>query len=209
MTSRTSARTPRSRGARRTAPPLVEAPEPTRALESFLATIRLLESGSYEGDYNYVGNRVGGSQPRGAYGILDRNWDGWATRAGVAGANHRDPRAQDRVAAHRAGEYLDAYGSWDLAALAWIGGTESARKVIQRGYTGTTDIQSEEIRRYVENFQKFSQDSPNFGIAERVPARLPQERQAQGGWVMPVAGETEYSRGSWMPNTLTPQCQAK
>jgi len=172
-------------------------------MESFLATIRLLESGSYEGNYQYQGQRTSGRRPRGAYGILDSNWEAWAQRAGIAGADHRDPRAQDRVAAHRAAEYVDAYGSYDVAALAWIGGTESARKVMQRGYEGPQSIQNEEIRKYVTNYQEFSQNAPDFGVSQRVPAPVSKKAQGQGGWVMPVAGETEYSQGSWMPNTLT------
>lgn len=174
-------------------------------MERFLSTIRLLESGSYEGNYKRVAKRVRGARPRGAYGILDINWDAWSERAGIRGADWRDPRAQDKVAAYRAQEYIDAYGSYDMAAVAWIGGTESARKVLQRGYDGPDSIQNPEIKEYLSQFQKGMPEAPDFGVAQR-SAPTPRsgiKAQAQGGWVMPVAGDTEYSRGSWMPNTLT------
>lgn len=175
-------------------------------IEQFLSTIRLLESGSYAGNYLQVGKRVNGAQPQGAYGILDTNWLGWAQRAGIPGADWRDPRAQDRVAAARAQEYVEAYGSFDMAAIAWIGGTESARKIIQRGFHGPEDIQNDEIRQYFQDYQKESQEAPDFDVARRaapVQAKRQTQGQAQGGWVMPVAGDNEWSKGSWMPNTLT------
>lgn len=175
-------------------------------LENFLSTIRLLESGSYEGVYAARGKKVRGERPVGAYGILESNWGSWAMRAGIAGANWRDPRAQDRVAAHRGQEYFDVFGSWDLAAVAWIGGTESARKVIQRGYDGPDSIDNQEIRDYLSAFQANTRSAPDFGVVSRSSSQSPQsqvKQQAQGGWVMPVAGDNEWSRGSWMPNTLT------
>ena len=172
-------------------------------LEQFLASIRFVETGSYEGDYSLVGTAVGGSRPLGAYQILDRYWASWAHQAGIPGADWRDPVAQDRVASTRAKLYFDAYGSWDLAAVAWLGGTESARKIIQRGYTGADTIQSDEIREYLASYQEATQTAPNFNRASQQARSLePLDVQGRGGWVHPVAGPNEWSSGSWMPTTL-------
>ena len=177
------------------------------ALEQLLSTLRLLESGSYEGNYAYVGKREGGLQPRGAYGIPKEHWPAWAQRAGIPGADWRDPYAQDRVAAHRADEYLDAFGNYELAAAAWIGGTNSAYKLIQGGYEGPSSIRNTRIREYVENARKSFDAAPDFGKVRRaLPQYARKQNQrvsAQGGWVMPVAGPNEFTRGSWMPNSIT------
>ena len=177
------------------------------ALEALLATIRLLESGSFEGDYNYVGKSEGGLRPRGAYGISAEQWDGWAQRAGLPGADWRDPAAQDRVAAHRASEYLDTFGRYEIAAAAWIGGTNSAYKILQRGYDGVDSIQNDRIREYVSAAVKAFDVAPDFGVVRRAHPQYSKKQQnkvsSQGGWVMPVAGPNEFSNGSWMPDTHT------
>ena len=177
------------------------------ALEQFLSMIRLLESGSYEGNYLKVSKRKNGLTPRGAYGIAKEHWAPWASRAGVTGADWRDPRAQDRVAAHRSNEYLETYGNYEIAAAAWIGGTNSAYTILQRGYKSPADIQNLEIREYVEKAQRAFKDAPDFGVVRRsYPAAAKKQNQrvvAQGGWVMPVAGPNQFSNGSWMPNTHT------
>lgn len=196
--------TPTPRPAPRPSRP--KAPNKNAGLEEFLSSIRLLESGSYEGNYGFIGRRENGVQPRGAYGILDSNWKAWASRAGLSGADWRDIQAQDRVAAHRAQDLQNTYGTWDMAAAAWIGGTESARKILQRGFGGIEDIQNAAIREYVENFQKASKVAPSFGVAQRAmptQAKLASASQSQAAWVNPVAGPNEYSRGSWMPGSLT------
>ena len=61
-------------------------------------------------------------QARGAYGILDINWDAWSKQAGYEGADWRIPVIQDIVAANKLTEYFNTYGSWDLVAVAWYGG---------------------------------------------------------------------------------------
>ena len=187
--------------------PNTRAATPVGGLEAFLATIRKLETGTYDGRYEARGQKVRGSTPLGAYGILDENWQAWANRAGLQGSDWRDPSAQDRVAATRAQELFDAYGSWDMAAIAWIGGTESVRKIIQRGYDGPQSVQNQEIRDYLDGFQRDFGSAPDFGVAQRaLPQKLPQtqiQQEARGGWVSPVAGPNEWSKGSWMPSSLT------
>ena len=175
------------------------------ALEQFLSVLRLLESGSYEGNYQRVGKAKRGLKPIGAYGIPEQYWAPWASRAGVTGADWRDPRAQDRVAAHRANEYLETYGNYEVAAAAWIGGTRSAYTILQRGYAGLSDIHNPEIREYVAKAKEAMQVAPDFGVVRRsFPAAAKKQNQrvvAQGGWVMPVAGPNQFSNGSWMPTT--------
>lgn len=176
-----------------------------QGLEEFLAAIRYVESGSYEGNYRLQGRAIRGAVPVGAYQILDSYWDAWSRQAGIPGADWRDPKAQDRVASVRAQRYKDAYGTWDLSAAAWIGGTQSVRKIVQRGYTGKDSIQSPLIADYVGMFQAALKHVPEFTFerASAPPKQFLKSPGSSGGWVFPVAGPNEWSGGSWMPNTLT------
>lgn len=101
-------------------------------LPSFMAAIRRMESGSYEGNYSVV-NSIGA---RGAYQILTDNWASWAKQAGIPGADWRDPRAQDTVARYKMIEYYNRYGSWDLVAMAWHGGPGTVAEYLQTGQLG-------------------------------------------------------------------------
>ena len=83
-------------------------------LDAFMAAIRRMESGSFQGNYRVV-NSIGA---RGAYQILTGNWASWAAQAGLPGADWRDPRAQDAVARYKMVEYYRKYGSWELVAMA-------------------------------------------------------------------------------------------
>lgn len=182
-------------------------------IETFLSAIRKIETGSYEGEYLARGKPVAGTRPVGAYGILESEWAAWAAKAGIAGADWRDPRAQDRVASERAQTYFERFGSWDLAAIAWIGGGESVRKVVQRGWDGPSSIHNKEIRSYLESFQAAAPDAPDLGralgrakmtqFAQTATPKAKATQSANAGWVMPVAGANEYSGGSWMPDSHT------
>ena len=94
-------------------------------IDSFMASIRTIESG---GRYTVLGPQTRYGRPRGAYQILDSNWAAWAKEAGIAGADWRDPRAQDRVARYKMLQYYRAYGSWDAVAVAWFAGPGRAKK---------------------------------------------------------------------------------
>lgn len=173
-------------------------------LSSFLSAIRMQEGGGALSEYDMIGKRVGGSRPLGAYQILESQWPTLATRAGLPGARWQDPAAQDRVAAVRAEELFNAFGSWDLVALAWIGGSESVRKVLQRGYDGPKSIQNPIIREYVSGFQTHAKElrgNPE-GVKPIRSSGASKGVYKGRGWVNPVAGPNEYSGGSWMPNTL-------
>lgn len=171
------------------------------SLGTTLASIRRAESGSFKGNYGTVGERGRGGTPRGAYGILDTNWTGWAAAAGIAGANHRSARAQDTVAASVLQSYYNRYGSWDLATAAWYGGTKSADTIVRNG----GKIRNAQLARLVKKvggFQKIPAVN-NFTIPSRgqqsVAARAEGGRaQTNKGWTFPVAGATEWSGGSFM-----------
>ncbi len=164
-----------------------------------LASLRNASSGSFAGNYGYVGERGRGGTPRGAYGILDSNWASWSVRAGIPGANSASTAAQDRVAAYMLQRYMQRYGSFELAAVAWYGGTKSADRVARRGGT----INNAKIARFV------SRVTQGFGTSDAASApetnsyggqQFAQTQQNdRAGWVFPVAGENEWSRGSYMP----------
>jgi hypothetical protein len=100
-------------------------------LEQFMAAIRSVESG---GNYNALGpkHKTMG-HARGAYQIMASNWEPWAREAGLAGADWRDPRAQDAVARHKFSQYYRQFGDWRLVAVAWFAGPGRAKKAMERG----------------------------------------------------------------------------
>ena len=163
------------------------------SLATILAGIRRAESGSFKGNYAAEGPRLSQGRPRGAYGILDRNWDRFAAQAGVPGANWRDKSAQDRVAATMIQSYYERYGSWNAAVAAWVGGPRSADSIMRKGHTTNP-----QIARYVQsvaNFQKIP-DVNNYPL--NASAMRGGSGVKKGGWAFPVAGKSEWSGGSYM-----------
>ena len=157
-------------------------------LDRFMASIRFVESGSWAGDYQRRTREPTGDYTVGAYGFQERNWPGLATAAGAKGANWRSETAQDYVAGQLMGRLHQQYGSWDLTAAAWIGGTRSANRILFRGVTSPEDITNEVIRDYVKH------TAHNMArVPSNVPARAPKIKTLQGGWIFPVAGENRFN----------------
>lgn len=110
---------------------------PEYQLETFLASLRMAETGSYSGAYN-ARHRESGAI--GAYQILPGNWVAWSSQVGLPGADWRDPRAQDYVARRKASEYYRRFGSWELVALAWFAGERAAETVMAVGMESAAGI---------------------------------------------------------------------
>jgi len=181
-------------------------PELVGSLDELLAAIRLAESGSLQGNYANRGPMENGKQPFGAYGILQPNWEAWAAMSGLKGANIHSPQAQDLVAASVLNAYYDRFGSWDLAAVAWYAGPTSASKMVMRGWKGIDSIQNPQIKGYLDKVSKGlkeAQDPVNSKYLTKISPRRFTGKKGGGSWIMPVAGESEWSGGSWMPNQLT------
>ncbi len=84
---------------------------------------------------------------------MSRNWDSWASQAGIAGADWRDPAAQDHVARYKMLQYFQTYGNWDLVAIAWFGGPGRANQARDRGINSVgalTDVLGTRIDTYVQ-----------------------------------------------------------
>lgn len=110
-------------------------------IEEALQSIRTVES-----DGNYTRQqrvRVGGSEDTkvGAYGILESKWQRLAEVQGYAGANWRDPRAQDSIVRAKLQRDYEELGSWTMAALAFRYGTQAARALSNAGYIEPKDIE--------------------------------------------------------------------
>jgi hypothetical protein len=163
-----------------------------RDLEAFMAAVRMAETGSFEGNYGARHYDEKGQLIVGAYGFLADQWPYMAQLSQVAGADWRDPQAQDWVAGHMMTLYQQRYGSWDLAAVAWIGGLRTADAVVMGNYT-IEDFTNETLTNYVNTV---------MGNIESVPIDLPrvapQVAMSPNGWVNPVAGPNEWSPGSFM-----------
>lgn len=132
---------------------------PANQLETFMAAIRRLESGSFSGKYTALGPITkDGSRARGAYQIMSKYWDGWAAQAGIPGADWRDPAAQDRVARHRMGKLYETFGSWELVAIAWFAGPGRAAQAAKQGLgsvAGIKDVLGTSVGAYVSKIVGF------------------------------------------------------
>ena len=164
------------------------------SLATTLAAIRKAESGTFRGEYGAVGRRLTQGQPRGAYGILDRNWRSFAATAGVPGADWRDKNAQDRVAATIIQSYYERYGSWDAAVAAWVGGPRSADSIMRKGHT--TNPQIAKYVKQVANYQRIP-DVNNYPLSASA-LRGGKGGTRGGSWQFPIAGKAEWSGGSFM-----------
>lgn len=169
-------------------------------LGQFMAGIRKAETGNMRGDYLQIGKMQNGYQGRGAYNISPRNWTIWTQEAGIAGADWRSPQAQDLVAATKLSQFQSRYGSWDLAAVAWFAGPKSADSIAGQGYSGVDGIGHRQIKAYTKGVmdEATSAEATKYLGTYTLP-----KGSAKGNWMFPVAGETEWSRGSWMPSTKT------
>jgi hypothetical protein len=145
-------------------------------LATFMAITRRHESGRYEGNYGVYGPPVGknGNRARGAYQILTPYWRSWAAKAGIPGANWRDKKAQDRVAAHQFKRYYDAFGgNWDLVSVAWYAGGSRAKRVFQK-YGANASLQQirkelgDQIYKYAARNHKFGDELFSSGRAENM-----------------------------------------
>jgi murein DD-endopeptidase MepM/ murein hydrolase activator NlpD len=130
--------------------------------------------------------------------MLKENWGEWSRTAGYRGANPHDPVAQDAVAGFWAQRFFDRYGSWSMASNAWYGGQDQADQLMREGREAY-------YAEYMQRFEKAVTSAQDQFIGAPVPisARRWINTDQSGKWINPIAGESEYSGGSWMPNTLT------
>lgn len=120
-------------------------------IETFLAALRRVETGSYAGLYQV---RAGDTGAIGAYQIRPENWVEWTTEALMPTADWRDPAVQDHVARTKAAELYRRYGNWDLVALYWFAGEVVADYAAAQGGVravgGLTDARGIPAGTYVE-----------------------------------------------------------
>lgn len=104
---------------------------PPDQIGQFMSALGALESGN---NYGAVGPRhptMG--RALGRWQIMESNWHAWAREAGIAGADWRDPKAQDRVATYKFSQYYRQFGSWPLVAVAWFAGPGRAATAARQG----------------------------------------------------------------------------
>jgi len=103
-------------------------------IEQALEAIRTVESNQ---NYAYQQKvRVGGeiATKVGAYGIIDKRWEQLTQAGGYAGADWRDPTAQDTIARQKLQRDYDELGSWEMAVIAFRFGSRAARQLQKAGY---------------------------------------------------------------------------
>ena len=147
-----------------------------QGLASFLASMKLINGGK-------------------------ENWEPWSAGAGLNGANPSDPAAQDSVAAYWAQKLFQRYGDWDMVAAAWFAGAKQTDDAARSG-EGVGYFKNEKTREFIAKYTE-SKENENVSRAT-LPGAARQWINPNGaprGWLSPVAGASEYSQGSWMPNT--------
>jgi len=150
----------------------------SRELQAFRFGIALTEGGG-KIDYEQ-GNPKSGAY--GAYQFVPKWWDWYSTEADYAGADIKDPAAQDAVAKYWFNKHYNDLGSWEFAAVAHFAGRTTAFLGKKNGFdsiknikdsTGTTIEQyvNKTMQNYNEQMQMMSKidkdvealNIPNFG----------------------------------------------
>lgn len=163
-------------------------------IETFMAAIRRLESGSFEGDYNARGTMIGnrnspyyGEQAYGAYQIMPGNWQWWAAEAGLPRAPITDRAAQDYVARFKFEQYYNRWGDWGLVAIAWFAGGSRADRAAREGVGavgGIKDANGYRVSQYYTDIAKYMEEAmglgygPNLARIDEVAEFLDAEAQA-------------------------------
>lgn len=151
-------------------------------IDVFMAGLRLVESGSAEGNYRALGRvQRDGSRARGAYQIMDKYWSGWAAEAGIPGADWRDPQAQDFVARYKITQYFNELRDWRLVAVAWFGGLGRARQARDKGFATVANLSDSlgtSIAAYVNKVSTFMEETApgsvfQAGVGEALGRSIP------------------------------------
>ena len=167
-------------------------------LSKILAGLRFTESGgSYAGNY---AKRAfyNGEEYVGAYGIPRSQWGPWSTFAGLRDAPILAPAAQDRVAASVLQAYYQRYGSWDMALAAWYMGPAEANKLLDAGGIPALETLSKVASQYISTATSAAKVVPIQYLKQIAPDAFAQLTASVSSWIMPVAGQSQWSRGSFM-----------
>ena len=159
-------------------------------LGSYLAALRE-ENLGYNSSF-----RENGVTVFGAYGMLLENWQEWSGEAGYAGADPHDPSAQDAVAGYWASKFHQRYGNWGLVSAAWFSGQDQADEAYQSGIDIFHNQRISAFQNRIEAAQVNLE-----GAEVPVAARRWVNMSPSGRWLNIIAGNSEYSGGSWMPGT--------
>lgn len=189
-------------------------------LSEFMATIRLIESGSKSG--NYLSTKAGG-RIVGAYGFSIENWRRWSAEVGLEGADWRSKAAQDAVARAKFSQLYGRWRDWRLVAAAWFGGSDAAALAKEQGVTALTSSLRTDVNRVVSEmggrFDEFdpadrahaarSAEAAEAKEQADIAARLPRGGRGGGGItyvdvpVMGVIGQQRQAQGVAPPDPAT------
>lgn len=170
-------------------------------LARFLEAVKRIENRPYgaRGELTEGGD----GRPFGAYGMMDETWDAWSAEAGLRGQDRFDPAAQDYVAANMAMKLFQRYGDWDMVAAAWFAGRDTTDRAAAS--EGVAFFKNPHTRKFIERFQEERKklEDENYESLPQAAGKWITPQGAPKGWINPIAGESEWSGGSWMPNSKT------
>lgn len=132
---------------------LKEIHKDTPELRIFMAAIQSQES---SGKSDAVGPPVKGTGELafGYYQIMPSNWPAWCKEA-FGEVRPQTPDNQQVVASNKMKQYYEAFGSWDMVAVAWFGGPGKVQQ-LKRGDTSVWYMSDGymTIRQYVDKMQR-------------------------------------------------------
>lgn len=147
--------------------------------------IKIAESGN---NYQYqqrvqVGDRT--AYKVGAYGFMDGRFAQLAEAMGMAGANWRDPTAQDKIAQEALGRSYQELEDWKLSVVAFRFGMPIARSFKERSITSAPEMDAagySDIARYLRNVERNvpRTQQPITGSYNVPDAAGPPERTTEG-----------------------------
>jgi len=167
-------------------------------LSRILAGIRFTESGgNWSGNYT---QRIwaNGQEFFGAYGIPRSMWSPFSTFAGLKNAPMESIAAQDKTVASVLTAYHERYGSWDMALVAWFMGPAEANKLMDMGGIAALAQLSPETSNYLSAVTGSAKEVPLQYLKTIAPDAFAQLAGGRSSWIMPVAGQSQWSRGSYM-----------
>lgn len=190
-------------------------PANPQELQQFMNAIGYVESrNNYQAPGDDRGSRYGVAYGR--YQIMSGIWPGWAREAGYAGADPRDPRAQDAVAAFKMNQYWERYKSWPLVALAWFAGPGAANKAMKNGINSLSNVHDggnkgekagtsvpDYVQKVMAQFAGGTFDPSSFPEADRQGAV--QAQQGLQGVPQPAPKSTTRSLAQASINALSEQ----
>lgn len=171
-------------------------------IEAYLRPLAKVETGAEKDPYAAIGPQTKYGRALGKYQIMEGNVPEWS-KAALGRALTRDEflankEAQEKIAQHRFGQYLEQSNAPEEAAAMWFGGPGYKKHMGARDVLGTSIPEYQ--ARYRRNLDR--------GLGEEIAKLGPRERSFQASANLPPEGTTvdlKKGVGAPAPASTTPE----